>query len=68
MRFLCRFACDVTRYINLFFGIFFASLIFSSCTISVTMVHTEGVASDVVDETQQPTNDVKPDIKVSGPF
>lgn len=37
----------------------------TSCTYSITMVHTEGSASDVVDEQQTPTADVKPDIKVS---
>lgn len=35
-------------------------LAFTSCTISMTMVHTEGVATDVVDETQSPQNDIKP--------
>jgi hypothetical protein len=30
------------------------------------MVHTDGVARDVVDETQRPTTDISPDIDVSG--
>lgn len=41
------------------------SLILASCTYSINMVHTEGTASDVVDETQTPTANVSPDIKVS---
>jgi hypothetical protein len=41
------------------------SLILGSCTYSITMVHTEGTASDVVDEQQTPTANVSPDIKVS---
>ena len=34
------------------------------CTYSINMVHTEGSASDVVDETQTPTADVKPVISI----
>ncbi len=34
----------------------------SSCTFSVTTVHTQGEASDVVDENQAP--DVKPNIQI----
>jgi hypothetical protein len=40
------------------------SLILSGCTISMNMVSTEGTASDVIDETQAPTNDVKADVSV----
>lgn len=36
----------------------------SSCTISVTTVHTQGQASDVVDEQQTPTNTVSPNFTV----
>ena len=32
--------------------------ILTSCTYSINMVHTEGTASDVVDETQSPKADV----------
>jgi flagellar basal body-associated protein FliL len=32
-----------------------ALLYFTSCTYSITQVHTEGAASDVVDETQSPS-------------
>lgn len=34
-------------------------LILNSCTYSITMVHTEGQANDIVDEQQTPTADVK---------
>lgn len=37
----------------------------AQCTLSVTCVHTQGTASDVVDEQQTPTADISPDIKVS---
>ncbi len=36
----------------------------SSCTYSITMVHTEGTASDVVDETATNSPDIKPDITI----
>ena len=35
-----------------------------SCTYSITMVHTEGQASDVVDETQTNTPDVKTSLSI----
>ncbi len=41
------------------------SAMLQSCTYSITMVHTSGTASDVVDEEQTPSADIKPDIKVS---
>ena len=39
-------------------------LILNGCTYSITMVHTEGQASDVVDETQTNTPDVKTDMNI----
>jgi hypothetical protein len=36
----------------------------SSCTCSITMVHTEGQASDVVDEQQTPSTTVSPNLTV----
>jgi hypothetical protein len=36
----------------------------SSCTYSITMVHTEGTASDVVDETQTPSTTVSPNVSL----
>ena len=35
--------------------IFFSIMAFCSCTYSITLVHTEGTASDVVDETASNT-------------
>lgn len=40
------------------------TLIVSSCTYSITMVHTEGTASDVVDETQTSQPNVKADLNI----
>lgn len=36
----------------------------SACTYSITMVHTEGTASDVVDEQQTPSTTVSPHINI----
>jgi len=36
----------------------------SSCTYSITMVHTEGTASDVVDEQQTPSTNVSPNVSL----
>lgn len=38
--------------------------LFSACTYSINMVHTEGTASDVVDEQQAPSTTVSPNIDV----
>lgn len=35
-----------------------------SCTYSINMVHTEGQASDVVDEQQEPKADISPNINI----
>lgn len=42
--------------------IILSALIFPSCTYSITMVHTEGAASDIVDETatNSPSTDISP--------
>lgn len=37
----------------------------AACTYSVNMVLNHGTASDVVDETQSPSNDVKPNIQLT---
>jgi hypothetical protein len=42
----------------------FCILGLSSCTFSVTMAHTEGTASDVVDETQNTNPKIDPTINV----
>ena len=34
------------------------------CNLTLTMIHTEGTASDVVDETQEASPVVSPDISV----
>lgn len=41
------------------------SVFFSSgCTYSINMIHSEGVASDVVDETQAPTATITPTVSL----
>ncbi len=41
-------------------------LVLVGCTYSITMVHTEGTASDVVDETatNTPTTDISPNLAI----
>lgn len=39
----------------------------TSCTYSINMVHTQGSASDVVDEDQGASPTVSPDVKVDLP-
>lgn len=36
----------------------------TSCTYSITMIHTEGTATDVVDEEQDASADVKPKLSI----
>lgn len=50
--------------IFLILGGILTSMIITSCTYSITMVHTEGVATDVVDEAASATADIKPDIQI----
>jgi hypothetical protein len=38
--------------------------ILAACTYSITMVHTEGEAADVVDETATNSPDISPEITV----
>lgn len=44
--------------------VYLALFLLQSCTYSITMVHTEGTASDVVDETQSNTPNVSPDVNI----
>ena len=46
----------------LFIGVFIGLL--CSCTYSINMVHTQGTASDVVDETQSAEPDIKADVSI----
>ncbi len=34
------------------------------CTYNISMAHTEGTASDVIDDTQAPTNTVSPNLEI----
>lgn len=51
----------------IFIVIFIAcSLAMTSCTYSINLVHTQGTASDVVDETQSAEPDIKTEISIPG--
>lgn len=39
-------------------GFLFFLTILSGCTYSINMVHSEGTASDVIDEVQKPSADI----------
>jgi hypothetical protein len=47
-----------------FFGVLSTIFILSSCTFSINMVHTQGEASDVVDENQSAEPDISPTISI----
>lgn len=39
-------------------------ILLNSCTYSINMVHTQGEASDVVDETQSAQADISPNLDI----
>ncbi len=43
-----------------------ALVLLNSCTYSITMVHTDGNATDVVDETTSQKPNVSPNISIPG--
>jgi hypothetical protein len=45
-------------------GIMSCGLILSGCSYSITMVHTQGEATDVVDEVQRTDADVKTNLSI----
>lgn len=49
-------------FVSLLAGILIGCL--TACTYSINMVHTQGSASDVVDETQSNEPDVKADLSI----
>lgn len=42
----------------------FFSVLFHSCTLSFTNISTHGSATDLLDQDQSPTNDVKPNLVI----
>lgn len=42
----------------------FILLFLASCTYSINMIHSEGSASDMIDEEQIPSADISPDITI----
>lgn len=49
---------------NMIFICAFCFTFFTSCTFNISMAHTEGSASDVIDDTQSNTPDVSPKITI----
>lgn len=55
---------------QVFFGIVLIEIIcfmFTSCTLSMQNISTHGTATDLVDENQAATADVKPNIVIPSP-
>ena len=46
------------------FYLYFMVVILCGCTYSINLVHTQGVADDVVDETQSAEPDIKTDVSL----
>ncbi len=45
-------------------NIILLSLILSACTYSINLVHNEGSATDLIDETQSAEPDINPNISI----
>lgn len=54
----------MTYFVLLVFAVFAGAMFLCSCTYSINMVHTEGHAQDVVDETQKADADVSPTLSI----
>lgn len=50
----------ITPILAVFLAVF--SLTATACTYNISMAHTEGQATDVIDDTQSPQNDISPTI------
>jgi len=58
-----KFDLMLFSFFLLFAFLMFAMVcLFSGCTISINAVHTQGEASDVVDETQKTDADIAPNL------
>lgn len=55
---------SIVAMVIIFFTIFMSLLMFS-CTYNISLVHTEGTATDVIDTAQSPTSDLQVDIPLS---
>jgi len=42
----------------------FIPFLLCACTYSITMVHTEGTADDIVDESSTPSTSISPNISI----
>jgi len=45
-------------------SLLFLTVIATACTFSFTSVQTDGRADDVIDQTQSPSNTIKPDLEL----
>lgn len=54
------------KFLSIFAFLMISTLCFVACTYSITMVHTEGTATDVVDETatNTPSTSVTPTVSI----
>lgn len=50
--------------IMVYIGILFIPLLFNSCSFNVSMAHTEGTATDVIDDTASNTPDISPTVTI----
>lgn len=49
--------------------IFFALILFSGCTYSVNLIHSQGTSTDLIDETQTTDPKIDPNLNIpSGPI
>jgi len=58
------FAHDKLFMLKRVMKFFFILICVSSCTYNVSMVHTEGVASDVIDSQQEASPEISTDLKL----
>lgn len=52
------------RFIFKVTGIFCLISAITSCTYSINMIHSEGTATDMIDENQAPSTDLSPTISI----
>ncbi len=64
LRYLCHLGIILRIVMNLC-QIMPILLLLTSCTYSINQIHTKGSATDVIDETQEASPTVSPNVKVS---
>lgn len=48
--------------------VFLLPLIFTGCTYNVSVIHSEGQASDLIDATQEAKPDISPTVSIPSPL